>query len=45
MLFEKADKYQSEFENVAKIASGAFGTVFKVRNLVSGQFFAAKYVK
>eukprot|EP00093_Oithona_nana_P005155 05155.XXX_203725_205300_1 [CDS] Oithona nana genome sequencing. len=44
-MFDSADKYKSEFENVRQIGSGKFGTVHQVRNVHSGDVFAAKVVK
>ena len=44
-MFDSSEKYKSEFENVRKIGSGKFGTVYQVRNVHSGDVFAAKVVK
>ena len=44
IMLECGEKYKSDFEHVGKIASGKFGTVFRVRN-VNGDIFAAKHVK
>ena len=44
-MFDCVEKYESDFEHVSKIGSGKFGTVFRVRNVASGEVFAAKHVK
>lgn len=44
-MFDPGDKYKAEYENVRKIGSGKFGTVFQVRRADSGELFAAKHVK
>jgi serine/threonine protein kinase len=44
-MFESRDTYEADFENVRKIGSGQFGTVYQVRNRQSGDTFAAKHVK
>ena len=45
IMFDTIDKYNSDYENVRKIGSGKFGTVFQVRNQITGEIFAAKFVK
>lgn len=44
-MFDSEQAYNATFENVRKIGSGKFGTVFQVKHVKSGQFFAAKRVK
>ncbi len=44
-MFDCGEKYKSEFETVAKIGSGKFGTVFRVKNVLSGETHAAKHVR
>jgi PAS domain S-box-containing protein len=38
-------RYEKDFEELEKLGSGAFGTVFKVRNRLDGQFYAIKKIK
>ena len=45
IMFETIEKYNSDFENVGKIGSGKFGTVYQIRNQHTGEMFAAKFVK
>jgi len=35
----------ADFEDVGKIASGKFGTVYRARNVITDDIFAAKHVK
>ena len=44
-MIDCGEKYYSDFEDVSKIASGKFGTVYRSRNVISGDVFAAKHVK
>ena len=44
-MFDSAEKYKADFDHVRKIGSGKFGTVHQVRNVHSGDVFAAKVVK
>lgn len=38
-------RYEKDFEQLEKLGSGAFGTVFKVRNRLDGQFYAVKKIR
>ncbi|NWT63954.1 E2AK1 kinase, partial [Prunella himalayana] len=46
VLFEaQTSRYLNEFEEVARLGSGGYGKVYKVRNKLDGQFYAIKKIK
>ncbi|NWT33743.1 E2AK1 kinase, partial [Cardinalis cardinalis] len=46
VLFEaQISRYLNEFEEVARLGSGGYGKVYKVRNKLDGQFYAIKKIK
>ncbi|NWY26043.1 E2AK1 kinase, partial [Pheucticus melanocephalus] len=46
ILFEaQTSRYLNEFEEVARLGSGGYGKVYKVRNKLDGQFYAIKKIK
>ena len=44
-MLDCSEKYNADFEDVGKIASGKFGTVYRARNVITDDIFAAKHVK
>ena len=44
-MMDCSEKYNADFEDVGKIASGKFGTVYRARNVITDDIFAAKHVK
>ncbi|NXH44719.1 E2AK1 kinase, partial [Dicaeum eximium] len=46
VLFEaQTSRYLNEFEEIARLGSGGYGKVYKVRNKLDGQFYAIKKIK
>ncbi|XP_062999129.1 eukaryotic translation initiation factor 2-alpha kinase 1 isoform X2 [Elgaria multicarinata webbii] len=45
VLFEaQTSRYVNEFDEVSKLGKGGYGTVYKVRNKLDGQFYAIKKI-
>ncbi|XP_075755617.1 eukaryotic translation initiation factor 2-alpha kinase 1 isoform X1 [Pelodiscus sinensis] len=45
VLFEaQTSRYLNEFDEIAKLGKGGYGTVYKVRNKLDGQFYAIKKI-
>ncbi|NWX15891.1 E2AK1 kinase, partial [Aegotheles bennettii] len=45
VLFEaQTSRYLNEFDEVARLGKGGYGTVYKVRNKLDGQFYAIKKI-
>ncbi|KAG8145656.1 hypothetical protein E2320_012143 [Naja naja] len=45
ILFEaQTSRYVNEFEEISKLGKGGYGTVYKVKNKLDGQFYAIKKI-